>query len=79
MTANTNGKATTKTRKPKQEPTSVEARLAKQQKQIDTLAWLLAGLLHELRMVIAQQLLSNPQVQQQLQQELLAKMQGGQQ
>lgn len=75
--AGTNGAAKAPTKaKPR---ALLEVRIEEQQKQIDTLAWLLASLLHELRVAIAQQYLQNPQVQQKLQEELLARLQGGQQ
>lgn len=51
---------------PKTTATPVNKKLADMQRDIDTLAWLYAELMHSMRVAMARQVLAQPQVQQAL-------------
>jgi hypothetical protein len=58
----------------KAQAAGVAARVAQLERDRDLLAWLYAELIHGLKMVVAQQILQSPEIQRQMQQQIMAKL-----
>ena len=61
--------------KPNGRITTLENNVKALQERVDTLVWLHAELMQHMKMMVAQQLLSNPEVQDRLRDALISQMQ----
>jgi hypothetical protein len=62
--------------KPNGRIATLEAKVAELESKVDTIAWLHAELMQKLKMMLAQQLLANPDVQERIKQAIASQLGG---